>query len=419
MVQQKKIILLHPTGNMNTRAALRGFFDAGILGRFDTCIACFRNTFPYLLSGLPFLKELRRREYPEYLKHLVRTRLGREAGRQIASKMKISPLLKHETGFFCIDNVYRDLDKHVSGEIRRNHERFAAVYAYEDCAFNTFTEAKSHKMKCMLDLPTGYWRAMRKLLSEEKMSNPEWAMTLRGFNDSEEKLGKKDMELAMADRIYVASSFTKKTLELYPGKLGEIEIIPYGFPPVRRSRVYQPFGTRKIKALFVGGLSQQKGLSYLFEAVNGLENHIELTIVGRGDLGGCPALESALKKVNHIPSLSHDRILDLMSEHDLFIFPSLFEGFGLVITEAMSQGTPVITTERTCGPDIITHGKDGWIVKAGSAKPIRELLMDFIRHPEMIQEVGRNAMMTAASRPWRCYEQELAVSVKLFLNGNC
>ena len=36
MVQQKKIILLHPTGNMNTRAALRGFFDAGILGRFDT-----------------------------------------------------------------------------------------------------------------------------------------------------------------------------------------------------------------------------------------------------------------------------------------------------------------------------------------------------------------------------------------------
>lgn len=419
MVQQKKIILLHPTGNMNTRAALRGFFDAGILGRFDTCIACFRNTFLYLLSGIPFLKELRRREYPEYLKQFVRTRPMREAGRQIVSRIKIKSLLKHEFGFFCIDKICRDLDKHVAKTIKHHHEQFAAVYAYDNCAFDTFSEVKSHNMKCILDMPTGYWKAMRELLSEERESNQAWAMTLRGFNDSEEKLRRKDLELAMADKIYVASSFTKKTMELYPGKLAEIEVIPYGFPPVRRSRVYQPFGTRKIKALFVGGLSQQKGLSYLFEAVNGLENHIELTIVGRGDLDGCPALESALERLNYIPSLPHNEILDLMSEHDLFIFPSLFDGFGLVITEAMSQGTPVITTERTCGPDIITHGKDGWIVKAGSAKPIRELLMDFIRHPETLQEAGRNAMMTAASRPWNCYEQELAASVKRFLNGNC
>lgn len=149
-----------------------------------------------------------------------------------------------------------------------------------------------------------------------------------------------------------------------------------------------------------------------------MEHEFELTVVGIGDIEKCPILKKKLQKANYIPSLPHDAILKLMAEHDLLIFPSLFEGFGLVITEAMSQGTPVITTERTCGPDIITHGKDGWIVKAGSAQPIRELLEQFISNPMILQEVGRNALKTASSRPWPCYEQELATSVNTFLHGN-
>ena len=48
-----------------------------------------------------------------------------------------------------------------------------------------------------------------------------------------------------------------------------------------------------------------------------------------------------------------------MKEHDVLIFPSLFEGFGLVITEAMAQGTPVITTDRTAGPDVISDNENG------------------------------------------------------------
>ena len=107
-----------------------------------------------------------------------------------------------------------------------------------------------------------------------------------------------------------------------------------------------------------------------------------------------------------------------MSEHDLLIFPSLFEGFGLVITEAMSQGTPVITTDRTCGPDIIIHGKNGWIVEAGVHQPIKELLERFIENPSILHEVGRNALNTASLRPWMSYEHELAVSVENYINEN-
>lgn len=105
-----------------------------------------------------------------------------------------------------------------------------------------------------------------------------------------------------------------------------------------------------------------------------------------------------------------------MAMNDLLIFPSLFEGFGLVITEAMSQGTPVITTDRTCGPDVITHGIDGWIVEAGTSTPIKELIHKFISDPTLLREAGKHAMETAAQRPWEVYEQELAESVNKFLN---
>ena len=413
-----KIIVSHPTGNMNTRAAIVGFRKQNLLYKFYTCIACFEKSWLYKLSKISFFKEFRRRSYDTTLEKVTKTYPWRELGRQISQKFKFRRFIKHETGIFSVDNVYTTLDKHVANKIKKNHKDFDAIYAYEDCALNTFQEAKKHKKLCIYDLPIGYWRSMRDLLSIEQVRNPKWAITLGGFNDSDEKLKRKDEELILADKIYVASTFTKKTLELYPGKLKDIEVIPYGFPQINTNRIYLPFEGRKIKVLFVGGLSQRKGISYLFESVKGLENKIDLTVVGSGNIESCPILKKELENIKYIPSLSHDAVLKLMAEHDLLIFPSLFEGFGLVITEAMSQGTPVITTDRTCGPDVITNGEDGWIVKAGDSLCIRDLLLQFIENPNILHVVGRNALHTASLRPWSCYEYELATSVTAFINNN-
>ena len=411
-----KVIISHPTGNMNTRAAAVGLRKRNLLYKFYTCIACFEKNLLYRLSSISFFKEFRRRVFDSTLETVTMTYPWRELGRQFSIKFKLKKLTKHEIGPFSIDKIYETLDKHVASKIQKCHKDIAAIYAYEDCALYTFREAKKQKKLCVYDLPIGHWRSMRELLSIEKERNPEWGMTSGGFNDSEEKLNRKDEELLLADKIYVASTFTKKTLELFPQKLNDIEVIPYGFPPVNKYRVYIPFDGRKIRVLFVGGLSQRKGISYLFESVKGLESKIDLTVVGSGNIESCHILKQELEKVNYIPSLPHEEVLKLMSEHDLLIFPSLFEGFGLVITEAMSQGTPVITTDRTCGPDIITNEKDGWIVKAGSSRPIKALLEQFIDNPSILHKVGRNALQTASLRPWSSYEQELSISVTTSIN---
>ena len=413
---KKKIVVAHPTGNANTRGAINGFNSLKILHSFHTCVACFEGSALYKLSAIPLFREFRRRMFDKSLQTVTYTYPFKELMRMVAVKLKRKDWLAHETGRYCVDKIYQDLDRKVARFVNKHHGEIEAVYLYEDCATEIVKAAKAHKLKCIYDLPIGYWRAMRRLLDDERQKNPDWAMTLGGFNDSDEKLMRKDNELCNADKIYVASSFTKETLKDYPGKLVEIEVIPYGFPPVNKHRKYVPLEGRKLKVLFVGGLSQRKGLSYLFNAVKGLEDKVELTVIGQGNTDECLSLQEALSRVNYIPSLPHDEVLKVMADNDLFVFPSLFEGFGLVITEAMSQGTPVITTERTCGPDIITNGVDGWIVNAGESGEIRKLLLALIEKPNLLVEAGKNALKTALKRPWEIYEKELAESVNTFIN---
>src|SRR5690606_11841806 len=110
---------------------------------------------------------------------------------------------------------------------------------------------------------------------------PDWASTLTGFKDSANKLAKKDRELSLADHIFVASTFTKNTLGDYNGPLAPISVIPYGFPAVAGERDYRSLGRKPLKLLFVGGLSQRKGLAQMFEAVASFGKEVDLTILGQ------------------------------------------------------------------------------------------------------------------------------------------
>jgi glycosyltransferase involved in cell wall biosynthesis len=80
----------------------------------------------------------------------------------------------------------------------------------------------------------------------------------------------------------------------------------------------------------------------------------------------------------------------------------------LVITEAMSQGVPVITTDRTAGPDLIKDGENGWIVPASSSIAITEVFAEIFEKPELLEQFGLAAQRKAQTRPWSVYGQEMA-----------
>lgn len=413
-----KILFSHPTGNANVKAALKGIQEAGLLASFHTSVSVFPGSILHKLSSLKLLNELKRRQFESGLYSFTTLHPYKELFRLITIKMGLLKFTKHETGYFCIDAVYEYIDKKATKAIRQSNT-IDVVYAYEDGALESFKSAKLLGISCFYDLPIGYWRSARRLLEEERIKNPAWASTITGFKDSTKKLEKKDAELALADHIIVASSFTKQSLNDYPGKLAPITVIPYGFPPVTPGRMYTSLEKRPLKLLFVGGLSQRKGIANLLEAVAVLGDAVRLTIVGHKPVDDCQPLNEALKRHQYIPSLSHDAILKLMSEHDVFVFPSLFEGFGLVITEAMSQGTPVITTDRTAGADLIVDGKNGWLVEAGSTPSLLQCIENLLKNTHLVEEVGLAAMETAKQRPWDRYSKELSLFIQQngHLNG--
>lgn len=406
-------IFSNPTGNANARAAARGLLDKHMLNEFHTTIASFPGSVLDNLGSIKPFSEIRRRRFDPELKPVIKTWPLLEAARLLSLKTGLSNLVQHEKGLFCVDAVCQNLDKHVAASLKRLSRRgVGAVYAYEDGAYFSFREAKKWNLACLYDLPIGYWRTSRKLLLPERERWPEWVPTMAEFLDSDEKLNRKDDELRLADKIFVASSFTASTLADFPGKLAPVKIIPYGFPAPASNRIYHSAGNKRpLKLLFVGGLSQRKGIADLFQAVKPFGKNIELTLVGHKGSNNCPALDNALSNHNWIPSLPNADILSLMKEQDILIFPSLFEGFGLVITEAMSQGTPVITTERTAGPDFIEHGSNGWLTEAGSADAITTTIESILQRPEMIEKAGRAAMETARKRSWDVYGRELAEAI--------
>ena len=406
------VLIHHPTGNANVRATVNGLLRADMLFGFRTTIATFPGSVLDRLSSFPPLVELSRRHYDAACGAKTRMWPWRELGRLAASRAGIGALLKHETGVFSVDSVYHSLDRHVAASLVHPsaQQQVTAVYAYEDGAAASFKAAKSLGISCIYDLPIGYWRAAQRLLEPERERWPDWVATLTGLEDSAAKLARKDEELRLADRIIVASQFTANTLRDFPGSLAPIQVIPYGFPAVGAPRQYAGSGS-PLKLLFVGGLSQRKGIADLFAAVAALGPRVELTIVGRKATDACPALDAALSRHHWIPSLPHSEVLKVMREHDVLVFPSLFEGFGLVITEAMSQGTPVITTNRTAGPDLIEHGRNGWLVEAGSTEALQGAIEHLLLHPSSIAEAGRAAMETARRRPWEIYGQELVAAL--------
>jgi len=400
------ILLSHPTANQNVRQAATAFLEAGLLEEFWTCVSWKKNGLLDRFAALSarFQKELRRRSFPVELAPFIRTVPWRELGRQGAAQIGWKQLTRDEDALFSVDTVYRSLDRRVAQEVATGLT-IKAIYAYEDGALDTFRAAKERGIKCIFEQPTIYWRMVRQIQSEEAELHPEWAPTLKALGDSDEKLARKDQELALADLVVTPSSFAKNSVALAPGLTSPVLVVPYGADPVG---AHPDCGQKggKLRVLFVGALSQAKGLGYLLEAIAHLQRNIEFTIIGQRVSPAVPA-SFVLDRYRWIPSLAPDELLREMSRQDVLVLPSLHDGFGLVMTEAISQGLVVITTPHTAGPDLITDKVDGFVIPIRSAAAIEEKLDLLLSDRNRLRRMQTEARAKALAWPWENYRQHL------------
>jgi glycosyltransferase involved in cell wall biosynthesis len=397
------MILSHPTGNQNVRNAALALHRANLLDRFYTTVAWDDDSRLATLLPRSVLATLRRREYGMVPRDKLRTRPAREACRLVAIALRLGALTRAEAAPCSVDAVYRDLDRHVARELEARPTD--GIYAYEDGAVKTFEIARKLGIRTTYEVASAYWRAGVAILSEEAELNPDWAVTMGALGYSVAKTSRRDEEIALADRVVVASRFTAENLRLGPFEEKPVAVIPYGAPtPAAAIRPSRDSG--RLKVLFVGGLSQGKGLSYLFAAAESVERAVSLTVIGRRHCG-CAALDRRLAKCRYVASLPHDEVLDEMARHDVLVFPSLWDGFGLVILEALSQGMPVIASTNSGGPDVITDGVDGFIVPIRSAEEIAAKLELLAGDTDLLNQMKHAALATARRYSWARYRDAL------------
>jgi glycosyltransferase involved in cell wall biosynthesis len=153
-------------------------------------------------------------------------------------------------------------------------------------------------------------------------------------------------------------------------------------------------------------------VSYLFEAMHRLGGLATLTLVGPKSDSECPALERELQHHEWLGAVPQRRVLEIMSAHDVFVFPSLFEGMALVIPEAMSEGLPVIATPNSGAGMMVSDGVDGFIVPIRDAEAIVSRVAELASDRDRLAEMSAAALVKAAQMSWASRERLLIATLR-------
>lgn len=401
------ILVAHPVGNQNVRALLRALNQRQLLHSFHTSLALHKDS---LLCRLPIVgKECLRRTFDQVDGALLHSYPRYDVPRVLCDKLKWFRLTQRNSGMFCPENVYQHIDQSSAQFLYRSARKPRHVYGYDGKCLALFRAARDiGGITLNYEAAFGSVAYACKVLEHEREANPAWRASIPNISD--DTVRKQTTELALADRIIVASTFAKRTLGDFGIAPGKVSITPYGAPA---PLAYPPAAVRpgaRLKVMFIGALTQQKGLSYFFEALNLAASSVALdvTVIG-GDYanGRNPTLNAELKKVQWFSSASHDQVIRHLQEADVLVLPSLAEAFGLVVGEALSTGTAVIVSQNCGAADLVVEGVNGYVVPIRSAEAIASRLVELASDRQKLATLKHNALLSAGGTTWDSYAREV------------
>ena len=311
--------------------------------------------------------------------------------RALSKKMDITyfPSVNSRKWIFDILNVYT---RYLSGQFDVIH--FNLVPTWINGSYVMLNSAVSRKIPTVLNIH-GFVNVEHAFEPRVRsMSNLTW---VNCFNSCK-----------IADRVVVNSDFMKRQLaSSYRIAPNRINVIPNGVDVERFAKCKSRITLDGDPAILsVGQVCMLKGFGTFVDALGRLGHELpnmKLHLVGQVEkeyieLAESKGVSNFLVFHGRVP---HSLIPTYLKSADFSIFGSvLYEGFGIVLVEAMASGLPVIASDIDTYSQIITDGKDGLLFKRGNADSLSEVILNLTKDVDLRRKISQNSQITAEKYDW-------------------
>lgn len=274
-------------------------------------------------------------------------------------------------------------------------------------------QARGGRYVC--DRGSSHIRMQEALLREEHRT---WGMPFDGIDHR--AIEREEAEYAQADCITVPSTFAWQSFVDQGVAPDKMRLLPYGVNLSRFAPCDAPDPAR-FDVLFVGAMTLQKGVPYLLQAFNALRHPSKsLTFAGTISpqvierMKALGLWSEAIQLLGHVPQPELKR---WMSKSHVLVLPSVQEGFGMVMAQAMACGCPVIASENTGAHDLFDDGAEGFIVPIRDAQSLADRLQRLADEPDLRARMGANALdRVSRMGGWRDYGQRALSTYRALVN---
>ena len=292
----------------------------------------------------------------------------------------------------------------------KNNADAIIIYETQGAYIGKYLRKHKSKIKLIMDVSAANLDYMKEIYSKDFKICPSFKNRLlfeRGYLWNDKVMKPLREEIIYPDAFLVGSSFVKKSLIFANVDEDKIYVCPYGsnFSSIEKKK----FGVEKpLKLVYVGNVAAMKGIYYLLEAVMQFnKNDVELTLVGSYD-NSDNTFDKYLKRVSFIGAVPHFEVKKYLENADVFVMPSLGEGFNLSTVEALSLGLPCIVSNNSGINDFIVEEENGLTFNIQDIENISKCIQWFLNNKSKLPSMSKKSLETANVLTWNNYNKRLS-----------
>lgn len=216
--------------------------------------------------------------------------------------------------------------------------------------------------------------------------------------------------------IGVSNSIAKSLKNVLSERAGDIQYLPF---PVPYGKQKSFVIGKELQIIFVGRLSRGKGYHLLPEIDKGLKARgvrVQWHIVAKRESQTEVPLWDQPESVQYYFDITNEAVLDLMTEMDFFVLPSLAEGMPVSLIEAMKAGVVPLVNNLPGGiQEVVDNGETGFKIPGNDAEEYAKKLSEILVSPELLRKISRDCM-EVVERLFDPYINTLAMEEVLVIN---